>query len=63
MVKNPLAKAEEIKRHGFNYWVRYRGGGYGKPTLVFLLGKSHGKRSLSDYSPWGHKESDMTEAT
>ena len=26
-----------------------------------LPGKSHGQRSLVDYSPWGHKESDMTE--
>ena len=25
------------------------------PTLVFLLGKSHGQRSLAGYSPWGHK--------
>ena len=24
-------------------------------------GKFHGQRSLGDYSPWGHKESDMTE--
>ena len=31
------------------------------PTPVFLLGKSHGQRSLVGYSPWGHKESDMTE--
>ena len=22
---------------------------------VFLSGKSHGQRSLADYSPWGHK--------
>ena len=29
-------------------------------TPVFLPGKSHGQRSLGDYSPWGHKESDMT---
>ena len=28
---------------------------------VFLPGKSQGQRSLSDYSPWGPKESDMTE--
>ena len=28
---------------------------------VFLPGKSHGQRRLVDYSPWGHKESDMTE--
>ena len=28
-----------------------------------LFGKSHGQRSLAGYSPWGHKESDTTEAT
>ena len=27
---------------------------------VLLPGKSHGQRSLVGYSPWGHKESDMT---
>ena len=32
-----------------------------QPTPVFLPGKSHGQRSLVDYSPWGHKESDTTE--
>ena len=32
-------------------------------TPAFLLEKSHGQRSLVDYSPWGYKESDMTEAT
>ena len=26
-----------------------------------LTGESHGQRSLVDYSPRGHKESDMTE--
>ena len=31
------------------------------PTPVFLLGKSHGQRSLTGYSPWDPKESDMTE--
>ena len=31
------------------------------PTPVFLPGESHGQRSLVGYSPWGHKESDMTE--
>ena len=30
-------------------------------TPVFLLGKSHGQRSLAGCSPWGHKELDMTE--
>ena len=32
-----------------------------QPTPVFLPGKSRGQRSLVDYSPWGLKESDMTE--
>ena len=32
-------------------------------TPVFLPGESHGQRSLVGYSPWGHKESDTTEAT
>ena len=31
------------------------------PTPVPLPGKSHGRRSWIGYSPWGHKESDMTE--
>ena len=32
-----------------------------QPTPVVLPGKSHGQRSLVDYSPWGFKESNMTE--
>ena len=31
------------------------------PTAVFLPGESHGQRSLAGHSPWGRKESDMTE--
>ena len=31
------------------------------PTPVFSPGEFHGPRSLAGYSPWGHKESDMTE--
>ena len=30
-------------------------------TLALLPGKSHGWKSLIGYSPWGRKESDMTE--
>ena len=38
----------------------------GFPSMGFsrqelLPGKSHGRRSLIDYSPWGPKESDTTE--
>ena len=31
------------------------------PTLVFLIGEFHELRSLVGYSPWDHKESDLTE--
>ena len=31
------------------------------PTPIFLPGESHGQRLLVGYSPWGLKESDMTE--
>ena len=34
-----------------------------QPIPVFLSGESHGQRSLAGYSPYGCKESDMTEAT
>ena len=34
-----------------------------QPTPVFLSGESHGQRTLVGYSPWGFKESDMTEVT
>jgi len=30
---------------------------------AFLPGEFHVQRSLEGYSPWGHKESDMTEVT
>ena len=45
---------------------RSPGGGHGHPyknTPVFLPRESHGQRSLVGYSPWGHKEVDMTEVT
>ena len=50
------------KRQGFNPlvgkipWRRKW-----QPTPVFLPGKSHGLRSLAGYSPWGHKELDVTD--
>ena len=34
-----------------------------QPTPVFLPGEFHGQRSLAGYSPWGPKESNMTEIT
>ena len=37
--------------------LTYPGGGNGNP-LQHLLGKSHGQRSLADYSLWCHKGMD-----
>ena len=51
----------QYSRPGFNPWVRkipWRRKWL--PTPVFLPEKFHGQRSLVGYSPWGHKELDMT---
>ena len=40
---------------------RSPGGGNGNPLQYSCLEKSHGQRSLTGYSPWGHKELDTTE--
>ena len=40
---------------------RSLGDGIWQPTSVFLPGKSHGQRNSAGYSPWSHKELDMTE--
>ena len=60
MVKNPPASAAD----GFDPWVgKMPWRRKWKLTLVVLPGKSHGQRRLAGYSPWGRKESDMTEHT
>ena len=33
---------------------------HGNLLQYSCLDNPHGQRSLADYSPWGHKESDMT---
>ena len=40
---------------------RSPGGGHGNPLQYSCLENPHGQRSLVDYSPWGRRESDMTE--
>ena len=40
---------------------RSPGGGHGNPPQYSCLENPHGQRSLAGYSPWGCKESDMTE--
>ena len=55
--------AGDACRHGFDPWVgKIPGRRVWQPTPVFLPGESHRQRSLVGYSPWGHKESDTTEA-
>ena len=64
VVKALPANAGDLKRCKFNPWVRkilWRRAW--QPTPIFLPGESHGQRSLVGFSPWGHKKSDMTEAT
>ena len=54
VVKNWPANSENIKRRGFNPWVRkipWRRGW--QPIPVFLPEESHGERSLAGYSPVG----------
>ena len=49
-------------RPGFVPWVRkIPWKRKWQPTPLLLPGKSHGWKSLVVYSPWGSKESDMTE--
>ena len=52
----------QCRRAWFDPWVRkFPWKREWQPTPVFLPGEFQGQRSLEGYSPWGHKESDMTE--
>ena len=43
-------------------WLgRSPGGGHGNPLWYSCLGTPHGQKRLAGRSPWGRKESDMTE--
>ena len=58
MVKNRL----QCGRPGFDPWVRkipWRRAW--QPTPVLVPENPYGQRSLASYSPWGCKESDMSE--
>ena len=59
LVKNPFANAGDVDLiPGTGRSPRRR---KWQSIPVFMLGKSHGHRSLIGYSPWGRKESDTTE--
>ena len=58
MVKNPPANVGDTGDGGFIPgsipWRKKL-----QHTPILLPGKSHGQRSMADYSPWGRKELDM----
>ena len=63
-----IANAEKTKRKRYNPCFQHIRGKQRKqrrrrwlPTPVLLPGKSHGRKSLVGYSPWGCEELDMTE--
>ena len=52
----------QCRRPEFNPWVgKIPWRREWQLTSLFMPGKFHGQRSLVGYSPWGHKEVDMTE--
>ena len=62
--KEPAYQCRRLKRCGFDHWVgKVPWRSKWQPTPVFLPGEFHGQSSLVGYSPWGHKDSDTTEAT
>ena len=59
--REPACQCRRCRRHGFSPWVgKIPWSRKWQPIPVFLPGESHGQRCLVGYSPWGHKESDMT---
>ena len=61
VVNNPPANGGDTRDPGLIPGLGRSPGG-GQSTPVFLPGEPHGQRSLVVYSPWGHKESHVTEA-
>ena len=61
MVKTPPASAGDTELWA-RPWVREEPLEEGMATHSSILpGESHGQRCLVGYSPWGRRESDMTE--
>ena len=61
-VKDSVCQCRRHRGCGLYLWVRkiLRSRKW-QPTAVFLLGDSHGQRSLAGSSSWSSKELDMTE--
>ena len=62
VVKNslPMQETQEMQVRSWVRKIPWRRAW--QPTPVSLPGETHGQRSLAGYSPWGRRESDMTEA-
>ena len=64
MVKNPPVNEGDIRDVGSVPGLeRSPAGGQGNPFQYACLENPQEQKSLLGYSPWGHKESDTTEAT
>ena len=62
VVKNPPVNSRRPKRCRFDPWVwKFFWRRKWEPIPAFLLGKFYVQRSLVSFSPWGCRESDMTE--
>ena len=61
VVKNLSANTGDIRDVGSVLLSGRSRGRKWQTTTVCLPGESQGQRSLMGYSPWGHKDSDMTE--
>ena len=64
MDKETACNAGNVKRGGFDIWVKkipWRRAW--QPIPVFLPGKCHGQRNLAGYSPYGGKELDTNKVT
>ena len=64
VVRNLPVNAGDVRGVGLILGLgKSPGGGHGDPFQYSCLENPHSQRSLTGYSPWGHKESDMTEMT
>ena len=62
MGKNPPPSVRHVKDVGSIPGLgRSPGGGQGNPLQYSCLENPHGQRSLTGFSPWSHKELNMTE--
>ena len=63
VVKNPSAVQELQEMQACSLGREAPLRGLWQPAPVFLPGEPDGQRSLAGYDRWGHKETDMIEAT